>query len=116
MATRDANWTASELAFLDDIACEKAPRAIKDRLYDLTTRQIEWLVDLRDGTKDHAKTENGLSVARLIEQCWLNRHGLDSDEHIDFIERIHGRTTLKARQLGLLLHIARKLHEIEEYA
>jgi len=104
-----------QLAFLEDIVHEKAPRAISDQFWPLTTRQLEWLVDIRDGLKDH-HTVNGFSVARLLEEAWLNRFELDNDEHIEFLDRNKGRTTLKARQIGLLLHIARRLQLVEQYA
>jgi hypothetical protein len=108
-------WSPYERKFLNDIAVEWAPRAARDRRWHISTRQVEYLLELRDGLEEVAVTPNGFSVARLIEECWLCRLELIDEEHIEFIERIRGRTKLKARQLGLLLHIARKLHVIEEY-
>jgi hypothetical protein len=111
----EGQWSAYEGKFLNDIAVEWAPRAARDRRWDITTRQVEYLLELRDGLEEFSVTPNGFSVARLIEECWLGRFDLVDDEHIEFLERIKGRTRLKGRQLGLLLHIARKLHVIEEY-
>lgn len=109
-------WSEKEVDFLEGLRDVKAPLAIRDKYYYLSTRQIEWLVDLRDGIGDYDTTPNGgFSVAILLERCWLNRFDLDNEDHIGFLEENRGRARLKKRELGLLLHIARRLHEIEEY-
>ena len=108
LAMHDADWSDWELDFLDNMAAWRG-RA------DLTERQREKLLELIDDSRDRAAIE-GLSVARLIQQCWQARIDLP-DELSEFVEHIHaaGHATLKGRRLRRLLHCARRLQLIESY-
>jgi hypothetical protein len=53
----------------------------------LTTRQGEFLVDLRDEVEQVSKYR-GFSIGILIERCLLNRLDLADDGDIEFIERV----------------------------
>jgi hypothetical protein len=102
-------WPEERLRFLKDMAREREP---------ITTRQAEYLIDLRDETELHSKVA-GLSVASLIGDCWLSRDGDRycslSEKNREFIESIKGKTVLTRPQLRRLFACCRDLGLIEEY-
>jgi len=78
-------WPEERMKFLKDMAREREP---------ITTRQAEYLIDLRDETELYSSA-GGFSVAALIEDCWRHREpdryrGL-SDENVEFIQRVRGK-------------------------
>ena len=102
-------WAEERERFLKDMAREREP---------ITTRQAEYLLDLRDETELYSSV-GGFSVASLSEDCWRNRDpdrysGL-SDDNREFIERIRGKTTLPRPQVRRLLAYCRELGLIERY-
>ena len=56
-------WAEERERFLKDMAREREP---------ITTRQAEYLLDLRDETELYSSV-GGFSVASLSEDCWRNR-------------------------------------------
>jgi hypothetical protein len=104
-----ANWSEERTSFLNDMARQKN---------EITTRQAEYLLDLRDETELFS-TAGGFSVASLIEDCWRHRlpdrYGGLSDENCAFIEGIRGKTTLARPQLRRLFFCCRELGLIEGY-
>jgi len=95
-----ASWSEYNRIFLEDRTEQREP---------LTTRQAEYLIELRDETELYS-VAGGFSVSSLIEDCWCNRepdrrHGLN-DDNCHFIERIRGKTALPRPQLRRLEGIA----------
>ncbi len=107
LAAYRADLTDWELDFLDSVL----QRSEQDE--NLTTRQAEKLVEIRDSLK-HYSTIDGLSVRRLIENCWMARLDLsESDE--DFINRVRGCGSLRRSDAQRLLRCARQLYLIDGY-
>ena len=106
----NGNWWEYAERFLRDVSTREVP--------ELTTRQAEFLLKLRDDKTKHFKVCGGLSVATLIEKCHCARLELDVDEDIEFIESLKrsGREFVTGRQLGWFVRICKQLHEIEYYA
>jgi hypothetical protein len=102
----DMAWTDWELDFLDSIAI---------RRQDLTTRQGEKLVELRDEATWYTTVE-GFSLAALIARCHLLRDEV-SEHDAAFIERLkaEGATRLRRKDARRLLRCARQLGEIEPH-
>ena len=103
------SWPEHGRGFLENMAKKREP---------VTTRQAEYLIELRDDTELH-QVVGRFSVGSLIEDCWRNREpdrrrGL-SDENCDFIERIRGKNALPRRQLQRLFACCRELGLIEAY-
>jgi hypothetical protein len=103
------SWPEHGRSFLNNMAKEREP---------ITTRQAEYLIELRDETELH-QVVGGFSVRSLIEDCWHNREpdrrrGL-SAENCEFIERIRGKSALPRRQLHRLFACCRELGLIEAY-
>jgi len=103
------SWPKHGRGFLENMAKEREP---------ITTRQAEYLIELRDETELH-RVVGGFSVQSLIENCWRNREpdrrSSLSDENCDFIERIRGKNVLPRRQLHRLFACCRELGLIEAY-
>jgi hypothetical protein len=104
-----ADWREEQTRFLKDMARQKE---------DITTRQAEYLIHLRDETELFS-TAGGFSVASLIEDCWRHRlpdryRGL-SDDNLEFVESIRAKTVLTRPQLRRLFFCCRELRLIEEY-
>ena len=59
----------------------------------------------------------GFSVQCLIENCWLARDDLDSEDDRRFIQQLKETrySSIKRRHLRKLLACARELGEIEQY-
>ena len=104
-----ADWNDWELDFLQHMARHKGPDPI-------TTRQCEKLLELRDDAEYYSSVR-GFSVQSLINNCWLARDGLDSEDDRKFIEHLEetGCSSVKRRELSKLLACARQLGEIEQY-
>jgi hypothetical protein len=102
----DMEWSDWELDFLHGIAA---------RQQDLTTRQGEKLIELRDEATWYTSVE-GFSLAALIARCHLLRDEL-ADHNAAFIERLKatGATRLRRKDARRLLLCARQLGEIEPH-
>src|SRR5262245_27955864 len=61
-------WSEHGRKFLETMAKQRAP---------ITTRQAEYLIELRDDTELY-HVAGGFSVMSLIEDCWRNR---EPDRH-----------------------------------
>jgi hypothetical protein len=103
---KDFEWTDWEADFLEDMST---------RTEELTTRQSEKLVELRDATKWYS-TIDGFSVPLLIENCWRNRDLL-GDADVEFIGSLRERMTkqVRRRQGRWLVNCARRVGAIEHY-
>lgn len=103
----DAQWTDWELDFLDHMASHDGDA--------LTLRQREVLVQLRDNARAYT-TVQGLSVPKLIRDCWLARADLEDDDEA-FVAALAARGTmaLKRRPLQRLLRCSRELGIIDAY-
>jgi hypothetical protein len=102
------DWSDWELDFLDHMS------SYQDFL---TTRQAEKLLELRDNSVRHSKLY-GFHLKTLVNKCWIARFDLDSEQDIEFIERLHlneADTFRKADALRLL-RCARSIGEIEPYS
>jgi hypothetical protein len=84
---------------------------------ELTTRQGEILLELRDEAKVYFKIGDGLSVEILIGKCFLARLDLSSDDDIERIETLKasGRTFVTGKEIGWFKRICKELGEIERY-
>jgi hypothetical protein len=107
LATPDHDWTEWEIDFLQDMSRYADP--------DLTTRQGEKLMELRDDAEYHT-SYRGLSVKILAEKCMLARDELEPDD-AEFVQKLHasGAGSVKRRQLFRLLRCARQLELIEQH-
>lgn len=104
---RDVQWTDWELDFLDHMASHDGDA--------LTIRQREVLVQLRDNARSYTIVE-GLSVPKLIRDCWLARADLEDDDEV-FVTNLatRGAMALKRRPLQRLLRCSRELGIIDAY-
>ena len=95
--------SASGEAILDGIAS-------KTFLNELSTRQAEVILEIRDETELVSTTWNGLSVTRLIRQCYEGRCDL-SEADQEWIEKVYdtSRSTIRRRSVGRLVRCAREL-------
>ncbi len=111
LADPDYARTRSDTAtdFLENIS--------RYRSDELTTRQSEFLLELRDEAKSYFKIGDGLSVAVLIEKCFQARLELGSDHDIERIEALKasGRGYVTGKEIGWFKRICRELGEIEAY-
>ena len=104
----DANWWDYAECFLKDLA---------DYPHDeLSTRQAEFLLKLRDDKAKHFRIGNGFSVAILIARCHYSRADLDGDD-VEFIEWLHksGRSYVTGRQRAWFVRICKQLGFVEYY-
>jgi hypothetical protein len=102
----DMEWTDWELDFLAGIGARQG---------DLTTRQGEKLVELRDEATWYTAVD-GFSLGALIERCHLLRDELPEPDAA-FIARLRasGATRLRRKDARRLLRCARTVGEIEPY-
>jgi hypothetical protein len=102
----DIEWTDWELDFLTSIGT---------RRQDLTTRQGEKLIELRDEAVWYTAVD-GFSLSALIERCHLARDEL-AEPDAEFIARLKaaGATRLRRKDARRLLRCARSLGEIEPH-
>lgn len=100
----EASLTDQALDFLEKVSGWKWSE-------DLSYRQAEWLLDLRD---DHQMVTafRGYSIGALVRVCFLNRFEFDEDAQ-EWIEGVHasGRTSLRRREAARLHRLARRLGE-----
>jgi hypothetical protein len=84
---------------------------------ELTTRQGEFLLELRDEAKVYFKIGDGLSIEILIEKCFLARLELSSDDDVGRIEALKasGRKFVTGKEIGWFKRICKELGEIEPY-
>ena len=104
-----ADWNDWEIDFLQHMSRHKGPDPI-------TTRQGEKLLELRDDAEYYSAVR-GFSVQCLIENCWLARDDLDSEDDRRFIQQLKETrySSIKRRHLRKLLACACELGEIEQY-
>ena len=95
--------------FLEKISCYERD--------ELTTRQGEFLIELRDEARTFFEIADGLSVEILIGKCFLARLELSRDDDIERIEALKasGRTFITGKQITWFKRICRELGEIEAY-
>jgi hypothetical protein len=105
-ALDDMEWTDWELDFLDSIGARQG---------DLTTRQGEKLIELRDEATWYTAVD-GFSLETLIDRSHLLRDEL-AEADAAFIERLEvsGATRLRRKDARRLLRCARTLDEIEPH-
>jgi hypothetical protein len=105
----DPHFERSEFAdgFLEDIANYKRD--------ELTTRQGEVLLSLRDEAEIHFAVK-GLSVATLIDRCHQNRTDLDEgdQERVEKL-KVQGRRFVRGGEMGWFKRICKALGEVERY-
>ena len=100
--------TEWELDFLEGMLA-RGPSADED----LTTRQSEKLLQIRDDLKYYTNVD-GLSVKLMIQNCYGARVDLDEADE-EFLNRVRGKTSLRRGDVSRLLRCARELHLIHEY-
>ena len=104
----DADWNSWEANFLENLADRTSPEPI-------SMRQREKLLELRDDAKMYS-TAGGLSIAKLIRECWLARIDLSEEDEAFIVQlREQSATSLKRRPLLRLLACARQAELIEGY-
>ncbi|MEQ1697134.1 MAG: hypothetical protein ABL901_14965 [Hyphomicrobiaceae bacterium] len=101
-----ADWSDWEVDFLEHMREHEGPAP-------LTMRQREVLFELNDKARSYTDYR-GLSVRRLIDQCWLARTDLDDDNE-SFIAQLNDArpASLKQSSLYRLVRCARQLGIIE---
>lgn len=101
----DAEWSDWELDFLESMS---------RRDDELSTRQAEKLVELRDDAVRYTSA-SGFRFTTVIAACWSSRFDLDSDDDIAFVERLKsaGEVALRRRDAMRLRRCAVELGEIE---
>jgi ATP-dependent exoDNAse (exonuclease V) alpha subunit len=82
---------------------------------EITLRQAEVLLDLRDSAEIHTHYK-GLSIQLLIEKCYANRYELDEVDR-KRLEAIYekGQKFVTGVQMGWFKRICKKLGEMEDY-
>jgi hypothetical protein len=105
----DPTFDRSDFAdgFLEDISNYKGA--------ELTTRQSEVLLALRDEAEIH-HTIRGLSVAELIDVFHQNRFDLDEGDQ-DRIDKLksQGRRFVRGYEMGWFKRICKQLGEMESH-
>ncbi len=102
----DMEWTDWELDFLHSIGTRRE---------DLTTRQGEKLIELREEAVWYTAVD-GFSLKTLIERCHLYRDEV-AEHDTAFVERLKatGATRLRRKDARRLLRCARAVGEIEPH-
>jgi hypothetical protein len=102
----DIGWTDWEVDFLEHMG---------RRTEELSTRQGEKLVELRDASIWYEKVD-GFSVRLLINDCFQHQHLLSVSGQA-FIRSLkeQGVTRLRRRQAAWLMRCARRVRAIEGY-
>lgn len=106
LTVADADWTDWELDFLEHMREYDGPEP-------LTMRQREVLFELNDKARSY-RDYRGLSVRRLVRECWLARSDLDEDNEM-FIAKLNDASppSLKRASLHRLVRCARQLGVID---
>lgn len=99
--------TEWERDFLDNVM----GRGAEDE--DLSTRQAEKLLEIRDEMKSYANID-GFNARKLIDQCWLARFDL-SEEDEEFICKLRDAGCRRKSDAMRLLRCARQLSLIDRY-
>lgn len=109
----DADYAKTRSEFATDFL-ENISRYRSD---ELSTRQSEILLELRDEARIYFKVGDGLSVGILVGKCFLARFDLSSDDDVERIEALNasGRTFVTGKEMGWLKRICKELGEIEPY-
>jgi hypothetical protein len=82
---------------------------------EITLRQAEVLVELRDGAEIHTQYK-GLSIPLLIEKCFANRDELDARDRKRLETLVEkGRKFVTGSEFGWFKRICKQLREMEEY-
>jgi hypothetical protein len=106
---KDPSFERSEFAddFLENI--------INWKRDELTTRQGEILLELRDKAEIHYEFK-GLSIPILIDKCFANRFDLDAGDR-QRIQRLResGKRYVTGGQMGWFKRICKQLNEMERY-
>jgi hypothetical protein len=103
----NTDWSDWELDFLEGMsAC----------VDELSYRQAEKLVELRNEAVRHTHG-GGFRFSSILEICWQNRTDLDSEDDVEFLERLksRGETALRRRDAFHLRRCAIELGQIEPY-
>jgi hypothetical protein len=76
---------------------------------ELTLRQSEFLLELRDEARAYFRFGDGLSVETLIAKCFLARLDLGSDQDVERIEALKasGRIFVTGKEIGWFKRICR---------
>ena len=109
----DANHASERSEFATEFL-ESISRSDRE---ELTTRQGEILLELRNEGQRDFTIGDGISVEILIEKCFLARLELSDDDDVRRIEALKasGRTFVTGKQIGWFKRICRELGEIEAY-
>lgn len=107
LTLKDIEWTDWERDFLESMS--------REREADLTTRQAEKLVELREASVWYSVID-GFSVRRLIRACCDMRHLL-SEHDEEFVVRLNERgiSSVRRKDGRRLMRCARITGEIEPY-
>lgn len=102
----DMEWTDWELDFLENMS---------DWQDELSTRQGEKLIQLRDAAALYEKVE-GFSLKPLVQNCLANRLDLSGSDQ-DFLEskKQSGAVKFRRREAARILRCARSIGLIEAY-
>jgi len=101
------DFTDWEVDFLDSMI---APNGREE----LTTRQAEKLLEIRDGAEQITEFR-GLSIKILLQKCYEARLDLDEgDEQWIVALRNRSHTTVRRKHAGRLMACARRLYLIDE--
>jgi hypothetical protein len=103
----DIEWTDWELDFLEDRTRQEE---------ELSTRQAEKLIELRDASVLHSKVE-GFVLKILLEKCVLYGCELGNDYDIEMMQRLKasGQTSFRRRDAARILRCAREIGELEPH-
>ena len=105
----DADYTRERSEFATDFL-ENISRSERE---ELTTRQGEILLELRNEGRRHFKIGDGLSVGILIKKFYHARADLENDDDIAFIVALwtSGRKFITGKQLRRFLDIKDELEK-----
>ena len=109
-----ASWIEIDRVRKDPSAFKPLAKRLLKR-DELTTRQGEILLELRDEAEIHYEFK-GLSIPILIGKCFANRFDLDAGDR----QRIHrlresGKRYVTGGQMGWFKRICKQLNEMESY-
>lgn len=109
----DADYASERSEF----ATEFLASISRSEAEELTTRQGEILLELRNEGQRYFRIGDGLSVEILIGKCFLARLDLSDDDDVARIEALKasGRTFVTGKQIGWFKRICKELGEIEAY-
>ena len=99
-----------DIGYLDSLA-------VRDWQEELSYRQAEWLLDIRDSVQV-VTTFRDFSVPILIRRCYENRLEFDLDEDRAWVADVHasGRTSLRRSEAARLYRLAKGIGEVDDWA